>query len=89
MKLATTSHLLLPLGWYWNDSPYVTYYHYSVLTLNWQAVAGVGARWVIVTNLWGYAPPPAVAEALEDHRRFVPAHTFKAGDYYLTVYRVY
>lgn len=89
MKLATLSRLLLPVGWYWNDSPYVTYYNYSVRTLNWQAVAGVGARWVIVTNLWGYAPPPLVVRALRDHRRFVPARTFLAGNYYLSVYRVY
>ena len=89
MKLSALSHLLLPVGWYWNDSPYAAYYNYSVRSLNWQAVAGVGAKWVIVTNLWGYAPPPLVAQALEDHRHFVPAHTFKTGDYFLTVYRVY
>jgi hypothetical protein len=89
IKLSTLSRVLLPVGWYWNDSGYAYYYRRAVLNLDEQAVASLGARWVVVTNLWGYTPPPAVAQALAERERFMRAASFRAGPYEMSVYRVY
>jgi hypothetical protein len=89
MKLATLSRVLLPVGWHWADSLYATYYRKAVLTLDADAVSALGARWVIVTNLWGYSPPAAVAQALGDGRRFTLATRLVQGPYFLALYRAH
>jgi len=89
MKLATLGRVLLPVGWHWTDSFYASYYRKAVLTLDADAVSALGAHWVIVTNLWGYAPPAAVARALEDRSRFTLTTTIVNGPYRLALYRAY
>jgi hypothetical protein len=89
LKLSTLSRVLLPVGWHWNDSLYAAYYRRAVSVLDENSVSSLGARWVIVTNLWDYKPPAAVVRALEDRSRFVPANTFREGPYYLVLYRAF
>lgn len=87
MKLATLSRLVIPVGWHWADSLYAAKYRNAVLTLDSDALSALGARWVIVTNLWGYAPPAAVARALREGDRFTLVTTFSEGPYTLALYR--
>jgi hypothetical protein len=87
MQLATRSHLVLPLGWHWTDSVYAAAYRHAVLNLDPESVASLGARWVVLTNLWDWTPPQTVFRALMDSRRFVPVTTFRTGPYYLALYR--
>jgi hypothetical protein len=88
MELATRSRLLLPVGWHWGDSVYARYYRAADATLDPDALAALGATWVVATNLWGYPPRGPAAEALRDAGRFVPAADFRSGAYDLRLYRV-
>jgi hypothetical protein len=88
LKLATLSHVQLPIGWHWSASLYSGYYRESVTSLTAASIAALGARWIIVSNLFLPVTPPAVTEALKDRSRFAPARSFTEGDYYLKIYRV-
>ncbi len=88
MKMATLSRILLPVGWYWENSVYSAYYRDAVRRLDFRAVAALDAKWVITSNIFEDAPPPEVAAALRDRSRFAPAATFREGRYTMTVYRV-
>jgi hypothetical protein len=87
LKLATLTHVLLPIGWYWNDSYYAAYYRKAVTTLSPASVAALDARWIIVSNLFE-SPPDEVMQALHDPQRFAVAQSFVNGSYNLLVYRV-
>jgi hypothetical protein len=87
LKLATLSHVQLPIGWHWSDSVYAAYYRDSVTKLSPASIAALDAHWVIVTNLFSPAPPRIVLHELRDRRRFIPACSFVSGDYYLSIYR--
>lgn len=87
MKLGTMSRLLLPIGWYWNDSLYAVYCRQALTTLDANALTSLDIKWIIVTNLWDYTPSPHLVTALQDRRRFMPAASFSEGSYYLALYR--
>ena len=87
LKLATLSHVQVPIGWYWNDSYYAAYYREAVTKLTPKSVIALDAKWVIMSNLFGPPPPEAVLRALHDDRRFVFAHSFASGSYTLTIFR--
>jgi hypothetical protein len=87
MKLGTMSRVLLPIGWFWNDSLYAVYCRQALATLDAQALASLDVHWIIVTNLWDYPPPPALVTVLKDRQRFVPTAIFSEGGYYLALYR--
>ena len=87
MKLGTMSRVLLPIGWYWNDSLYAVYCRQALTTLDASALASLDVKWIIVTNLWDYPPPSDLVTVLQDRGRFMPAASFNEGSYYLAVYR--
>ena len=88
MKMATLSRILIPVGWYWEDSLYSAYYRDAVLTLDPGAIAALDAKWIIVSNIFQESPPSAVEAALRDRSRFAPAAAFRQGRYVMTIYRV-
>jgi hypothetical protein len=88
MKMATLSRVLLPVGWYWEDSLYSAYYRDAVLRLDSGAIAALDAKWIIVSNVFQEKPPLAVETALRDRARFAPAAAFRQGTYTMVVYRV-
>jgi hypothetical protein len=87
LRLATLAHVQLPVGWYWSDSYYAAYYREAVTSLSPESVTALDARWIIVSNLFGPAPPKAVNLALSDTRRFIFARQYISGPYYLNIYR--
>lgn len=87
LKLATLSHVQVPIGWYWNDSYYAAYYREAVTKLTPKSVIALDAKWIIMSNLFGPPPPAPVLRALHDDRRFVFAHSFASGPYTLTIFR--
>jgi len=87
LRLATLSHVQLPVGWYWNDSLYAAYYREAVSNLSPSSVTALDARWIIVSNLFSPRPPEAVNLALRDTRRFIFARQYISGPYYLNIYR--
>jgi len=88
-EVGNAQRVLLPVGWYWNDSEYSFYYRQAVANLDEQSLASLGVRWVIVTNLWATLRPAPVREALSDRQRFTPAATFTVGAYRLSIYRIF
>src|SRR5208283_603854 len=87
LKLATLTHVQLPIGWYWNDSYYAAYYREAVTRLSPASVTALDVHWIIESNLFGPAPPAAVSLSLRDPRRFAFARSYVRGPYYLTIYR--
>jgi len=88
MKMATLSRVLIPVGWYWEDSPYSAYYRDAVLRLDSGAIAALDAKWVITSNVFQDKLPSEVGTALRDRSRFAPAAAFREGAYTMTAYRV-
>ncbi len=88
MKMATLSRIQLPVGWHWQNSIYSAYYREAVTRLDARAITALGARWVIVSNLFQDKLPPEVSEALTDEKRFVPAARFRDGPYLMSVFMV-
>ena len=88
MKLTTQAKVLLPLGWYYDDSPYVSYYRQAITDLDLRSLVSLDVKWIVVTNAFDFPLPPAVADALKDRTRFTLAHTFRAGDTYIELYFV-
>ncbi len=89
LKLATLAHVQLPIGWYWNNSYYATYYREAVTTLSPESVTALDARWIIVSNLFGPPPPEAVRVALKDPRRFVIVQSYMSGPFSMEIYRAF
>jgi len=88
MKMATLSRILLPVGWYWEDSLYSAYYRDAVTRLDSGAIAALDAKWIITSDVFQEKPPPEVEAALRDRTRFAPAAAFRQGRYVMTAYRV-
>jgi hypothetical protein len=86
MKLTAMSRVLMPIGWYWNDSLYSSYCQKVMTSLDHDALAALGVNWIIETNLWDYTPPPAVERELNDVSRFRPVVRWRESDYYLSLY---
>ena len=88
MKTATLARVVLPIGWYWNDSLYATYYRAAVVDLDPTSLRALDVRWIIVSNCLLPETPPPVAAALRDSARFTSVATFREGGYSLTVFQV-
>ena len=88
MKMATLSRIVLPVGWHWTDSLYSTYYREAVLRLDANAISALGAKWVIVSNVFMNSVPIEVGHALADRARFVPVNVINEGPYYMAVFKV-
>jgi hypothetical protein len=88
MRMATLSRILIPVGWHWHESLYASLYREAATELTSQALAGLGAEWVIESNLFQPQLPATLSNQLTDRRRFVRATTLREGTYYMTLYRV-
>ena len=88
MKMATLSRLQLPVGWHWLDSLYTSYYRKAVLRLDGPAIAALGAKWVIISNVFQEHLPTEVLQALADGDRFVPVARFYSRTYSMIVFKV-
>jgi hypothetical protein len=88
MKFATLGRMLIPVGWYWEDSIYSAYYREAVTRLDASSLAALDAKWVITSNTLEDPLPREVASTLKDRTRFAPAAAFREGPYTMVAYRV-
>jgi hypothetical protein len=88
MKMATLSRIELPVGWHWSSSPYSAYYREAVTQLDPSAITALGAKWLIVSNVFQDHLPTKVAEGISDPKRFLPVAQFRDGKYSMAIFSI-